>query len=394
MNNSAWLGYNRAEWRTIFGCLGAWVVGYIIYATTPILLEGFVGELQFSMSSAGSLISTEFAGIGIISIFLGTVIHRISKRALALCGCLLALSANVLCVISITHDYLFLVRLLAGVGTGMAIVGGAAAISKYNDPERKFGTVNFLVALVMSTALVAAGYSFKNFGSAGIFGLMALFNLVMLPLLFLLPVDIHRASENRSKDALPFLGLGALFILGFVTALTFKNAGWIFGATIGTASGLTIEQVGSVIGVSTLLGISGALLSTWVGTRFGRVLPIILGLSAMGGSWLIMCLFQTPAVFIGGMIVNGISFLFNVSFLVGMSATLDKWGRWASIAAGFQLLGSILGPVIGGWLVDTGGIALLGWVSFLGTVAALIPLLIVAQRLGTNNLKPAVAPAA
>ena len=113
----------------------------------------------------------------------------------------------------------------------------------------------------------------------------------------------------------------------------------------------------------------------------------------MGGSWLLMCLFHTPAIFIAGMIVNGISFLFNISFLVGMSAALDKWGRWASFAAGFQLLGTILGPALGGWLVDLGGITVLGWISFIGIEVAIVPLLFVVNHLEANDREQALAPA-
>ncbi len=381
MRSTGRLGYNRPEWYLIWGCFAAWIVGFLVNGIAPILTEAFIADLGLPESKAAYLISIEFAGVGLISLVFGPVIHRLPKRHIAISGCAIAITSNIFSILTGQYEYLMLLRLLAGVGTGLAIVSGAAAVSKYREPEKMFGVINVLVAMMMSIAIISAGYSLKAYGAQGIFGLMTIIYVLILPLLFLLPVDIHTSGDDKSKQALPSIGLGCLFVLGFVFALIWQNACWVFGVSVGEASGLVLESIGIIIGITALFGLIGAMVSAWIGVRFGRIVPLTIGFLAMGGSWWFMCIFPNPVVFIVGMTVNNIAFFFNISFPLGMAASLDQWGRWASIAVGLQLLGSILGPVFGGILIERGGISLLGWITLFGVFFALLLLLIVAQRM-------------
>ena len=386
MKSTGWLGYNRPEWYLIWGCFAAWVVGYLANGTAPMIVEALIADLGLPETRAAYLVSVEFAGVGLISLVFGPVIHRLSKRHFALLGCAIAIVTNICSILTSDYEYLMLLRLLAGAGTGLAIVSGAAAVSKYREPEKMFGIVNVLVAIVVSIAIISAGYSLKAFGVQGIFGLMTVFYVLILPLLFLLPVDIHTNVDTQSRQALPLFGLGCLFLFGFIFAMLWQNACWVFGVTVGETSGLTIESVGIVIGIAAFLGIVGAMVSAWIGVRFGRVFPLTVGFLAMGGSWWLMCILPNPVVFIVCMTVNNIAYYFNISFTLGMAASLDQWGRWASIAAGLALLSSILGPVFGGLLIERGGINLLGWTTLSGVFFALLVLLNVAQRMAESKI--------
>ena len=381
MKSTGWLGYNRPEWCLIWGCFAAWVVGYLVNGAAPMIVEALIANLGLSESRAAYLVSVEFAGVGLISLVFGPVIHRLSKRHFALLGCAIAIATNICSILTSHYEYLMFLRLLAGAGTGLAIVSGAAAVARYREPEKMFGVVNVLVAIVISIAIISAGYSLKAFGVQGIFGLMTMFYVLILPLLFLLPVDIHTNVDARSRQALPSFGLGCLFVFGFVFALIWQNACWVFGVYVGEISGLNIEFTGTVIGIAAFLGVIGAMLSAWIGVRLGRVVPLTVGFLAMGGSWWLMCILPNPVVFIVCMTVNNIAYFFNISFSLGMAASLDQWGRWASIAAGLTLLGSILGPVFAGLLIERGGIGLLGWTTLFGVFFALLLLLVVAQRM-------------
>ena len=88
-------------------------------------------------------------------------------------------------------------------------------------------------------------------------------------------------------------------------------------------------------------------------------------------------------------IVNSISFYFCVSFLVGVAAKLDEWGRWASVTAGSTLFGSIIGPAVGGILVQYGGINVLGWSILCSTGISLTLILFVVILLAGKEARQA-----
>ena len=375
------LDYDRGEWRSISGGYGTWVIGYLIFGTSPLLLEAYVSKLGMPESSAGILIASDFTGIGVSSVLCGYIIHRLSNQWLAFLGFAIALACNVVSIFYITHDSLIAIRFLAGVGTGMVMVAGAATISKHRQPEKMFGLVNFFTAITISIAIATGGYSLRLFGGPGVFITLTVFIALMLPFLPLLPHDVHPRSEDTERSGLPNIGLGYLFILGFVGALVCQNAGWIFVIRIGIESGYSIVQSGSILGVATTIGVTGAAIAAWLGVRYGRTVPTTLGIIALGAPWLFMCLTPGPSVYVIALVVQSIAYLFSVSFLIGTAAAMDNWGRWASVASGFQLVGSIVGPAIGGMLIERGGLELLGLTVFAGTLVALGPLLYVARRL-------------
>ena len=389
VNGKSFLGYDNRALLLIGGCAGAWFVGYLVNGLAPIFMQTLVSTLAISESAAGYLISIEFVGAGLASILVGAQVDRLSKRSVALTGCLLAVTANVASMFIDHYGILLAIRLLAGIGTGSAVVGGAAAVAKYREPERMYGVVNVLLAISFSASVVIVSNVLGVFGKQGVFGFVAIAYAAMTPLIFLLPTDINLSEEKQERHKLPAVGLGVTFVLGYVIAMIGQNAGWVFAVVIGESSGFNVEQIGKIIGISAISGVVGAMLSASIGTRFGRAIPATVGVSTLGLTWSTMCLVPSSTMFPVLIIVNSISFYFCVSFLVGVAANLDEWGRWASVTAGSTLFGSIMGPAVGGILVQYGGINLLGWSILCSTAISITLILFVVILLASKEARKA-----
>ncbi|MCY4360979.1 MAG: MFS transporter [Gammaproteobacteria bacterium] len=389
MNGKSFLGYDYKALLLIGGCAGAWFVGYLVNGIAPIFMQTLGSTLAISESAAGYLISIEFAGAGLATLFVGAQVDRLSKRSVALAGCLLAVAANVGSMFIDHYGSLLAIRLLAGIGTGSAVVGGAAAVARYREPERMYGVVNVLLAISFSASVVIVSNVLGVFGKPGVFGFVAVAYAAMIPLIFLLPTDINLSGEKQERHKLPVVGLGVTFVAGYVIAMIGQNAGWVFAVAIGESSGFNLEQIGKIIGISAISGVAGAMLSASIGTRFGRAIPAAAGVSALGLTWGTMCLVPSSTMFPVLIIVNSISFYFCVSFLVGVAAKLDEWGRWASVTAGSTLFGSIIGPAVGGILVQYGGINVLGWSILCSTGISLTLILFVVILLAGKEARQA-----
>jgi MFS family permease len=386
--DKTFLTFDYKSLLLIGGCLGAWFVGYLVNSLAPIFMQAYGSSFAISQSYASYLLSIEFLGAGLATIFLGAGADKLSKRSVALTGCLLAIAANILSVYVDHYWALLAIRLLAGIGTGSAVVGGAAAVAKAVEPGRIYGVVNLLLAVTVSITVIAIGYALEAYGKVGLFGVVAAVYAACIPLIYLLPTDAYVSKEKKEKHKLPVFGLGLTFVFGYVIAMIGQVAGWVFAVKIGEHSGLNSEHIGKIIGVAILCGAAGALIAAAIGSRFGRALPATAGISVLGFSWVVMCLAPSSTLYPILVTANVISFYFCVSFMVGVSASLDQWGRWASITAGATMFGSIFGPAIGGLLVQYGGIKLLGGSILFSTIFSLSLILFVIGVLARKEQAP------
>jgi MFS family permease len=118
--------------------------------------------------------------------------------------------------------------------------------------------------------------------------------------------------------------------------------------------------VGTVLGLTGALGILGAVAAATIGTRYGRMKPMIAGLfmNAVLSFWISQT--SDPVIFAVAEVVYHAALFFTVPYLFGMAAELDRHGRLVAMAGGSILLGGSLGPAIGGALISWQGYSAIG----------------------------------
>ena len=128
----------------------------------------------------------------------------------------------------------------------------------------------------------------------------------------------------------------------------------------------------------------GGLLAAWMGGRFGRKWPIIigLGLNTLAGASLAVC--EHGGLYIALLVVWNFAYYFLVPFMMGALAALDDQGRWAVAGDSLWNAGIVPGPVIAGALVESSGYVPLAGMSLVTGFACMLIAMIIGTVLGLS----------
>ena len=300
-------------------------------------------------------------------------------------------------------------RIVIGAGSGLAIAGANAAVSAREDAERFFAIIwtlggGITVAIAIFLPLVVEGGAY-----AMGFGVLLLLYIAALPLVLWVPAkpqsygtDTSALSANASGEALGAVGevrdrlsqsraglfgsLALLILVGRFAYSLSEMALWQFSYDIPVDHGIAYNTVRYVLGVATFAGLTGAALAAWLGLRWRRVAPLVVGcLVSLAGRWLYLEATTTETL-VAATLLWGVGFYFVGPYQMGLAAALDRRGRVVVATTAAVNLGYGLGPMLGGRLrqyqVDHGLDAdpLLA-VIVGGTALSLLLLLPVALRL-------------
>ena len=174
-----------------------------------------------------------------------------------------------------------------------------------------------------------------------------------------LPEDRSTASEGEpTRDGAgttPSLyGPAAIMSLfGMFIYSVAEMALWNFGFYIPVQAGVPEEVVGAILGITVLMGLAGGAFAAWLGTRMGRVGPIVIGsMLSVAGRWIFIASSTSEWVFFGGLLW-GLGFYFVTPYQIGLVAALDRHGRLAVLAGGAMNFGYAVGPAIAGRLLES-----------------------------------------
>ena len=114
--------------------------------------------------------------------------------------------------------------------------------------------------------------------------------------------------------------------------------------------GIAYNTVRYVLGAATFAGLTGGALAAWLGLRWGRLAPIVVGyLLSLAGRWLYLEATATETL-VAATLLWGVGFYFVGPYQIGLAAALDRRGRVAVASAAATNLGYGLGPTLGGRL--------------------------------------------
>jgi len=129
---------------------------------------------------------------------------------------------------------------------------------------------------------------------------------------------------------------------------------WAYLFLIGLNGGVGAQAVANGLMLSQFLGIAGAVLAAVAGRRFGRILPLALGI--LGGAGVLGWLFGSFSAFVYAATVCIYNFAWNMThpFLLAAMASFDRHGRVVIYAVAAQMLGLAIGPALAAGLIREG----------------------------------------
>jgi hypothetical protein len=242
--------------------------------------------------------------------------------------------------------------LVGGAGAGMLYGISITIVSQSDDPDRYFGFA-LAAQLLLGSALLFAGpaYIGPNWGYSGILVATAVFVTLMSTVIPWAPRAVSgTAIAEEGDSSVPIAsiltGIGAVLVW-----FTGYSGIYAFVERIGVDGGLTGHQIGLVLSLTILTGLTGALGAAGLGDRYGKIKPHLIG--AVGAIITVVLLLGRPELvrYSLAIVFLTLSINFWLAYMLGGVAAIDTSGRFAVLVTAALGVGATIGPAIAGGLI-------------------------------------------
>ncbi len=393
----------QREWRFILATFAASGAGYLGSAAAPVIVQALI-DAGLDYQQAGDLGTIELMSLTVVSTVIAPYVPRLSHRKLAVGGTLLVIAGLIVSASSVGYGAMLIGRLVTGAGSGLAISGANAAIAARKDAERVFAIIwtmggGITAALSMNLPDYVEGGNYP----VG-FGILVLLCLIGLPMMFWIPPRPATFASPGSTDLPPtdqvsereqpesvFGPLVWMALIGIFVYSLAEQALWNFAYNIPYEAGIPPDLVEWILGLTTLMGLAGGGIAAIMGTRLGRILPLVVGsLVSAAGRWIYIASPGSEWLFAGGLLW-GLGFYFVSPYQIGLLAAIDRRGRTAVAAGAAMNLGYAIGPTVGGRILqhlDHSALILVVVAATLASMALLLPSALRADRLSRDATEP------
>ena len=316
------------------------------------IVDGLIGNLHFSPRDAGLVASANVYGAALGALTAVFVVKTVPwrKAAYIILALLIAMDLGS----TLVHAPLPLIalRFVHGLMGGLLVGISYGVIARTQVPEKVFG-----VLLVVQFGLGGLGLMYLPrlvpvYGYGVLFLALAAFSLCALAM-----VPFLGAYERPPEVARTVAGKLKIFPLAltFLAMFTFQAANMGLAAFIiglGKDAGLTIDPITDALGWANWIGTLGSVVVVVMGVRFGRLLPLVLGMIlTLGGTW-VFHLSHNFQVYLWTNILTGATWCFVIPYLLGMCAAFDPQGRMAALGGFFSKMGLASGPLAAALIVN------------------------------------------
>ncbi len=365
----------------VLGAAGAYIT-----VVLPTIVQQLVQNVGFTGTQANQIVGAEKFGMMAASLGLSFVISKLPRRGLALAFLVLLAGANAACAGLTTFTPYAIMRFLCGVAEGGVISIMAASAAALGIADRVFGWY-LAVTLGISYAafqLVIPGV-LQSTGLPGLFYCMSGLSIAVGLCVPFLPAqqaapaaktEVARSPAQDRARGLIGLALGATLLFEACIGAVWNNI-----TLIGGQSGYSESEISDGLGGAMIVGIVAGIASGVLGNRWGRVLPLALGVGAIIASQLMLKLApgQVPFVIVSMMFF--FAWFFTLPYFVGVVAALDKTGRAAVASIVVQTGGLMIGPLIAGEVIrGNDNYPNILWVGLISAAACLALILPAAAR--------------
>lgn len=348
--------------RGRFALLVGHCAGLVDLVGLPLWVGQLIAHYKFNPQEAGGLATLFLAGIVITSALLAPRFHRLSGRVVATLG--FAISSIGFFVASTIQDSLLLTVLhaICGLATGAGLSMTHGTISQGENPHRLIA----MAGVALGTfAVVFMGIVPKIIAAHGgpvifiVFGIVMAFASLVALTSFPTKAVVAQAHEHEKLAATPDLKhiRPAIWfgLAGFGFACLQHGLIFSFVERIGSDYGFSMDQIGLALLVMAIASIFLGILAGWLEHRLPArgvlfFAPILHALSVV----ILVNAVHYPAYAIGVLLLPGMMVFMN-TFSFSALAKLDSSGRSLAAFPAATMIGSALGPVVGGTLVKSSG---------------------------------------
>jgi predicted MFS family arabinose efflux permease len=352
----------------------------------PVFVDDFATRFALSDSAAGLVAATQLMATAVVTLLLAGRAARPGRVRMARLG--LAVSCvGFLGAAAVTDPItLVLANLVLGAGLGAVYAAATAALAATDDADKASAIT--ICGVVGVTALLIMGVPMANpdLGEGTGFLLMAVCCLVAWPLLRRLPdgpagptepggpVSPATGSAGARGAAASRPSVVLLVGTGLLWAVT--QGAWSYASVLGRQhTGMSHSAVSAVLAVSSVVALVGAVVGPVAARHLGRMRSMAAFVMGQAVAMAILIFTHDPVFFtVAAVLWQGCQLAVLVQMLAA-AALLDPTGRLVASLSGAGALGTGVGPLAVGAVLDGAGAGVLSVVLASGTCLASLPLL-------------------
>jgi len=352
----------------------------------PALVDGLIGGLGFSNRDAGLVGSANVYGAAAGALGAVFLVKRVSWRSTSELLLLALMALDWLSMAIDSPQLLIALRFLHGLVGGTLVGVGFAVIARTYEPDRTFGYLLTVQFGLGGLGLLYLPGLVPDYGTSALFLSLIAFSavtLLMLPFLDDYPAETR---VNEDSPSSPVARGPLLMALAGTFLFQAANMG-IYAYLIGMGRhyGLDTPFISHVLGVAAWIAIAGSVAVIFLSTRFGRMLPLGIGiLFTIAGTW-ILHYSDVKLMFWIANVGVGITWAFVISYLLGMCSEFDDHGQTAALGGFASKMGLASGPMVAALLVGEDNYALLINLAIIALVLGWLVILRPARLLDRGN---------
>jgi predicted MFS family arabinose efflux permease len=339
-------------------------------------LSAFVDGLGVERDVAGYIVSANKYGAAFGALIATFIVKRVEWRKVIRLLFMALIAFDLISTQFSNPQTLIILRFIHGTIGGLSVGIGLSIIARTYNPDKIFGMLLVVQYSFGSLGIWLVPRLVDSFGYSAAFGTLISFTLMTLLILPFVPnVESPSKSDNTTSGLFQIpMTMMLFFVLCALFLFQAANMGVAdYAFELGKDIGLSNNEISNILTLANIISISGGLLVYIIGTKFGRTIPLIIGISvATIFTYLLHYSDNTNIYFIANTF-TGIAWGFTIPYLLGLCATFDFHGQMAALAGFVSKMGLASGPLIGSLFIISNGFS---YIINLATIALLIVLIL------------------
>ncbi len=334
-------------------------------------LSAFVDGLGVGRDEAGLIVSANKYGAAAGALIATFLVKNIPWRKTAAILLVLMMLVDIISSQITSAENLIAIRFLHGTIGGISVGIGLSVIARTLNPDKIFGMLLVVQYSFGSLGIWTVPRLVESFGHMAVFGVLMSFSVMTLLILPFIPnVREAKSTTNPFKINFSFLLVLALIALFLFQASNMGVADYAF--ELGKDIGLVNTEISNLLTVANIISISGGLFVYVIGTKYGRTMPLFIGVSISAIFTYLLHYSENITMYFIANTVTGIAWAFVIPYILGLCASFDSHGQMAALAGFVSKVGLATGPLVGSMFILNYGFEMILNIATIALIGATI----------------------
>ena len=338
-------------------------------------LSAFVDGLGVERDIAGFIVSANKYGAAFGALIATFLVKRLDWRKTVRLLFLCLIVFDLISTQISNPQTLILLRFIHGSIGGLSVGFGLSIIARTYNPDKIFGMLLVVQYSFGSLGIFAVPRLVDAYGYGAVFGTLISFTLMTLIILPYIPNVKSQLDKTSTNNNLFKIPLNSMLILALCALFLFQasNMGVAdYAFELGKDIGLENSNISNILTISNLISISGGLLVYVLGTKYGRTIPLIIGISTASIFTFLLHYSENVSIYFLANTITGIAWGFTIPYLLGLCATFDLHGQMAALAGFISKMGLASGPLVGSLFIMNKGFSFIINIATISLLIAMI----------------------